>query len=108
MFGRFVRLHNYIRRNIEHRAASTRLKAVVDMLIWPASLFGIIITLPQVWTIWYHHETAGVSVISWTGYIITATVWLLYGIVYRLRPVIITNSVWFFLNSFIVLGVILY
>lgn len=106
--GRIPQLHNYIRRNLEKRATSTTLKVVIDKLIWPASLFGIIITLPQVWNIWYLHETIGVSVISWSGYIITTTIWILYGSVYKLKPVIVTNIIWLFLEILIVAGVLIY
>lgn len=37
-------------------------------------VFSIVMTIPQVATIWLHHQAAGVSVASWSAYLLDAAV----------------------------------
>ena len=34
-------------------------------LLGSMSIFTLLMTVPQVWTIWVSHQAAGVSVLSW-------------------------------------------
>ena len=49
-------------------------------LLGSLSVFTMLITIPQVLTIWVGHQAAGVSLLSWSGYLISAVLWFWYGI----------------------------
>jgi uncharacterized protein with PQ loop repeat len=49
-------------------------------LLGGLSIFTMVMTIPQVFTVWIGHQTAGVSLISWSAYLISALVWFWYGI----------------------------
>jgi hypothetical protein len=39
------------------------------------SLFTMLSTIPQVFTIWFGHQAAGVSLVSWSAYLVSAVLW---------------------------------
>ena len=41
-------------------------------LLGGMSLFTLLMTIPQVLTIWVGHRAAGVSLLSWSAYLISA------------------------------------
>ena len=44
------------------------------------SVFTMLMTVPQVWTIWVNHQAAGVSIPSWSAYLVSAALWFWYGL----------------------------
>jgi len=44
------------------------------------SVFTMIMTVPQVLAIWVGHQAAGVSILSWSAYLVSAVLWLWFGI----------------------------
>ena len=44
------------------------------------SVFTMAMTVPQVWAVWVDGEVAGVSLLSWGAYLVSALLWFLYGL----------------------------
>ena len=65
-----------------------------------------LMTVPQIYQIWSTHVTAGVSLISWLGYIIAAFVWLAYSLKIRDKPLIISSTMWVIAEGLVILGVL--
>jgi len=77
----------------------------IDRLVTAVAFIGPLTSLPQIFEIWFVDKSAaGVSVITWTAFVLMAIVWLVYGIVHRQRPIIISNTLWIVAQSLIVLG----
>ena len=51
------------------------------------SIFTMLMTIPQVLTIWLGHQAAGVSIFSWSAYLVSAVLWFWYGIQRRDRNI---------------------
>jgi uncharacterized protein with PQ loop repeat len=49
-------------------------------LLGGMSVFTMIMTVPQVWAIWVGQQAAGVSILSWSAYLVSALLWLWFGI----------------------------
>lgn len=81
---------------------------LIDLFIYPMALIAPIMTLPQLSEIWVHKNVAGVSVITWGAYALGGALWMIYGLVHKEKPIIVTNFVLLILQSSIVLGVLLY
>lgn len=62
--------------------------------------------LPQVESIYFKHQTAGVSVGTWVLLSFFNTLWAIYGIVHRDKPIAIANILLTLLDLAIVLGVV--
>ena len=106
-------LHHFHKRkriHIEHEPYPhpNKWKRIMDKLIYFVGIFGPIMTLPQLMIIWIEKNAAGVSLISWGSYLIIAVFWIIYGIMHKEKPIIITYSLWVLLDIFIVIGVLLY
>lgn len=97
-----------IHKKLEQYPNPDKFKRFMDNAIYGIGIFGPIMTIPQVWTIWIHQNAAGVSTISWIGYLISAMFWFTYGVLHREKPIIFTNIVWVILEIFIIIGTILY
>jgi MtN3 and saliva related transmembrane protein len=107
-----ARHHQHVRKrlykNLEIYPQENKLKHVLDILVYFASLFGIVMTFPQLWIIWVEKNAAGISVLSWSAYTLTALIWMMYGIVHKEKPIIYANICAAILNILIVVGTILY
>ena len=49
-------------------------------LLGAMSVFTMLMTIPQVVTIWVVHNAACVSILTWSTYVISAVLWLFFGI----------------------------
>ena len=72
------------------------------------SVFTMLMTVPQVWTIWVGHEAAGVSVISWSAYLLSAILWFWYGLGKRDKNIYLPCVGWVGLDTAVVIGARLY
>jgi uncharacterized protein with PQ loop repeat len=61
-------------------AAVSRSDTKLRGLLGGMSVFTMIMTILQVWAIWIGHQAAGVSILSWSAYLVSALLWLWFGI----------------------------
>lgn len=59
---------------------TARTDAVLRRLLGAMSAFTMVMTIPQVYTIWINHLAAGVSVLSWSAYLLSAVLWFVHGL----------------------------
>ena len=52
----------------------------LEKILRSLSVITMLMTIPQVWTIWVGHQAAGVSVLSWSAYLASAVLWLWHGL----------------------------
>jgi len=48
-------------------------------LLGGMSVFTMLMTIPQVLTIWIGQQAAGVSILSWSVYLVSAILWFWFG-----------------------------
>ena len=77
-------------------------------LLGSLSIFTMVMTIPQVLTIWIGHQAAGVSLLSWSAYLISAVLWLWYGIMKRDRNIYLPCVGWIVLDGAIIVGVLVH
>jgi uncharacterized protein with PQ loop repeat len=93
-----------LQRNIDGAAHGTKLRRVLGF----TSGATLLMTIPQVLTIWLRHEAAGVSLISWSAYLASAALWLWYGIERRDRNIYLPCIGWLALDAGVIVGVLVY
>lgn len=76
-----------------------------DMVVIVAAFLYPLSSIPQVIQI-FHGSTDGVSLYSWAGFAVFATIFLVYGFKYRIVPMIITNSVWLLMDILVIIGLL--
>lgn len=67
-----------------------------------------LITVPQVYVIYTSHQADGISLLSWSGYVVASACWLFYGIYHKEQPIVLNSIVGGFLSVLVVIGAILY
>ena len=80
----------------------------VERLALIAGTIQPLITLPQIITIYANQSAQDVSLLTWAGYTVLGLVLLTYGVTYRLRPIIVGQSIWAVMQSVMVIGILLY
>ncbi len=72
------------------------------------SIFTMVMTIPQALTIWVSHRAAGISILSWGAYLISALVWLWYGLQKRDKNIYLPCMGWIMLDSAVIVGALVY
>jgi uncharacterized protein with PQ loop repeat len=55
-------------------------KEFIKHSVLAVAIIEPLMTLPQIYEIWFKHQAEGVSAATWGSYTIAALIWLLYGI----------------------------
>ena len=85
-----------------------RSETVLRRLLGGMSIFTLLMTVPQVLTIWVGQQAAGVSVWSWSAYLLSALLWFWFGIRKRDRNIYLPCIGWIALNSAVIAGALVY
>lgn len=73
-----------------------------------AGILGPLITLPQIFKIFALQDATGVSLLTWGMYLVLDIPWIVYGVVHRSRPILITYVLWLIMNALVCTGIVLY
>lgn len=76
-----------------------------------ALLAGIVqplITLPQIIAIYGNQSAKDVSLLTWIGYLVFGVTFLIYGIVFNLKPIWVGQMIWVTMQTIVVIGILLY
>lgn len=77
-----------------------------DTVVVIASFLYPLSGLPQVFQI-FRGSTEGVSLYSWISFTLFSTIFLAYGLKHNIKPMIITNSIWFVIDSLVIIGLLI-
>jgi uncharacterized protein with PQ loop repeat len=93
-----------------HPAAPSLLpsESAMRKLLGAMSFFTLVMTLPQIATIWLNHQAAGVSLLSWGAYWISAFAWFWYGLQKRDPNIYLPCVGWLALDGAVVVGTLVY
>jgi uncharacterized protein with PQ loop repeat len=72
------------------------------------SIFTMLMTVPQVLTIWLGHQAAGVSLASWSAYLLSALLWFWHGLRRRDPNIYLACIGWMILDVAVIGGVLFY
>jgi uncharacterized protein with PQ loop repeat len=84
--------------------SASRLESVLRAM----SVITMLMTVPQVFTIWDDGNANGVSTMSWSAYLLSACLWLVYGLQKRDKTIYLACFGWIALDAAIVGGVIVH
>lgn len=80
----------------------------MSRLLGGMSIFTMLMTIPQVLVIWVGHQTAGVSLLSWSAYLISAVLWFLHGLRTRDKNIYLACVGWVVLDIAVIAGILVY
>ena len=82
--------------------------ALLDRFMLFIAVIGPASDIPQIYQIYTTHDASGVSLLTFTFYIATAVLWLVYALVHHQKPLILSSLAWMTTETIIVLGILLY
>ena len=77
-------------------------------LLGAMSVFTLLMTIPQVLTIWIGREAAGVSIFTWSAYLVSAILWFWFGMQKKDKNIYLPCVGWIVLDLAVIMGVIIY
>ena len=83
-------------------------KTVMSRLLGTMSVFTMLMTVPQVLTIWVGRQAAGVSVVSWSAYLLSAILWFWYGLQQGDKNIYLPCVGWVILDTAVIVGAVIY
>ena len=86
----------------------SRADAGLSRVLGGMSVFTMLMTVPQVLTIWVGGQAAGVSVVSWSAYLLSALLWFWYGLQKRDRNIYLACVGWIILDAAVIAGALVY
>jgi uncharacterized protein with PQ loop repeat len=94
-----------ISQNIKSRRRTAR---AIDNAMAAAAIVHPATAAPQAIQIYETHNSAGVAPLTWLSFMAIGTVFLAYGLLHKIKPMIVTQVLWFVMDAVILTGVVLY
>tara|TARA_Y100000310_G_C20672169_1_gene810865 strand:+ start:1218 stop:1541 length:324 start_codon:yes stop_codon:yes gene_type:complete len=99
-------LHHHHKK--KRKKSKSKLISYVDKFVYAGGIFAWIMTMPQVWKIWASKSATGVSMFTWLTFAILSVLWVFYGILHKDKRIIFIYTGFVILDTFIVVGTLLY
>jgi uncharacterized protein with PQ loop repeat len=89
-------------------ARSSDLETVsgLERILRALSVVTMLMTVPQVVIVWTGTSVEGVSLVSWLSYLVSACLWLVYGLRKHDKTIYLACIGWILLDAAIVIGVL--
>jgi uncharacterized protein with PQ loop repeat len=94
--------------NHEIYPSKDKVKRVVDKIIYAVGIASVLISIPQLLEIWVGQNASGVSTTSWALWVLTDILWLTYGYLHKIKPIIIAYALAIITDILVVIGSIIY
>jgi len=72
------------------------------------SIFTLLMTIPQLLTIWVSHQAAGVSIFTWSAYLLSAVLWFWFGVQKQDKNIYLPCIGWIALDIAVIVGAVIY
>lgn len=78
----------------------------LERILRALSVVTMLMTVPQVIAVWTAPSVEGVSLVSWLSYLVSACLWLVYGLSKHDKTIYLACFGWILLDAAIVIGVL--
>lgn len=80
----------------------------LEKILRAGSVVTLLMTVPQVLSIWIRGDARGVSVASWATYLLVACLWFVHGLRKRDKTIYLACVGWILLDGAIVVGALIH
>jgi len=95
-------------RHIMHKVTPKKGKRsfrTIDSLTLLVGILQPLMTLPQIILIFESGDASQQSILTWVAYDIASVVVLIYGIMHKLKPIVVTQILWLIVQSVIIVAI---
>lgn len=101
-------LHKYQYINEDFVIKNKRFCVFINRSVYVVGILGILVIIPQILKIWVDKNTNGVSLFTWVGFLIASLFWLFYGLIHKVKPIIVVNMAAIIADLLVIGGLILF
>src|SRR5476651_2546334 len=83
-------------------------RQIMGYLMYLTAIILPCTTAPQIYQLYLTKVSAGLSLSMWIMYLVFGLVPLAYGVMYKLKPIVITNIIWSIIDIIMIVGIIKY
>ncbi|MEK6903255.1 MAG: hypothetical protein AABW64_01240 [Nanoarchaeota archaeon] len=98
------RIHQYYEK---YPHPNSRIR-FLDHLVMAVAVIGPLTTAPQIYKIFMEKTAVGISLFTWSAYLILTLPLLVYGIVHRDKQLITMYILWIIVDGVVVVGTLMY
>src|SRR3954453_13121444 len=80
----------------------------LERLLRLLSIATMVMTVPQITTIWIGGNVGGISLVSWSSYLFSACLWFVYGVQKHDKTIYLACIGWILLDAAVVVGVVVH
>ena len=80
----------------------------LDRLTYITGILLPILTIPQAYSVLIQQQTAGVSLVTWSFYLLSSALFAIFGVIHKQKLLIVTYIPFVIVESAIVLGLLIY
>ena len=80
----------------------------LEKVLRTVSVATMVMTVPQVLSIWVGRDAGAVSLVAWASYLFSACLWFVYGLRKKDKTIYLACMGWIILDAAVVIGVIVY
>jgi uncharacterized protein with PQ loop repeat len=91
--------------HITQKKTTSKRDAAFDRFILLISIIYPLSAIPQLIDI-FRGAIDGVSLISWAGFLVCASLFLVYGLRHQVWPMILSNTLWVLVDGLVVVGIL--
>lgn len=95
-------------RGFPHHLNWNQKVAAIDKAMNVVAVIHPMTALPQIFQIYATKDVTGVSLLTWILFMFIGVVFLAYGILHKIKPLIILQLLWFIVDGAVVTGILLY
>lgn len=85
-----------------------RFRTFMEKAIYPIGLVGPVITIPQLIQVWMTQDAGGLSLVTWSTWILIGVFWLLYGLSKNDRALVYSYMAWITVEGGVIVGILAY
>ncbi len=94
--------------NSEDSTVNIAQKKTIERVALIAGILQPLITVPQIVQIYSNQSAQDVSLVTWLGYLVFGVIFLIYGYIFKLRPIFYGQILWVTMQCVTVIGILLY
>ncbi len=83
-------------------------KVFFDYIVYFFTIATPLFELPQAYQIYTNNSASDVSLLTWSFFLMDNFVWIIYAMKRRVMPLLVTTALYLLIESFIVVGILMY
>jgi uncharacterized protein with PQ loop repeat len=82
-------------------------KKFVSKFVLILAVVGPLMTLPQIYNVWFKKDIDGVSLLSWAFYAFGSVIWFIYAVQRKDKALTISSFLWVLMDIAVAAGIII-